>query len=141
MIMNAEHAVTIICINISELLKCYPEKIKSRPIPTKVDCDKLTNFSLQISKNDKWISTQNPLKPMFNKRKSTRNVSVDNILLSEDATNISTNNPTIDDEELDLINFEQEQNTNALSSDSTPTLCHPCASIAPILVPDDPPSL
>ena len=117
MIMNAEHAVAIICINIAKLLKCCLEKIKSKPISTKVDCDELTNFSLQISKNDKGISTQNPLKPMFNKRKTVCNALVDNIPPSDDAMNISSNNPTIDDEELDLINFKQEQKTSTPSSD------------------------
>ena len=45
-IMNAECAVSITYINISELMKCYLGKIKSNPISTKVNCDELTNFSL-----------------------------------------------------------------------------------------------
>ena len=78
---------------------------------------------------------------MLNKRKTAHNASVDKIPPSDDAIKISTINPTVDDEDLDLINFEQEQDTSTPHNDSTPILGHACASVAPILVPYDPPSL
>ena len=42
---------------------------------------------------------------------------------------------------MDLINFDQDQDTNTPSSDSPPTMGHACASVAYTLVNSNPPLL
>ena len=76
---------------------------------------------------------------MFNKHKNARNASIDETPPSEDVGIVAPENSTIDNEEIDLINFDQDHNTP--SSDSPPTMVHAYASVAHNLVTGDPESL